>query len=157
MVASIKGEASPQDEKKRKTKVAKERRIRDQIVQEVTTGIQKEDIDESVENKVKRTGGCKASCEAGIARRLTMKRRRKAGKKGTTWQRSGMKSKKMEEILEQRVMEGSLLQFEVMRRVPKLVVHERMSQGQRVKGLKEKKKVSGWSMEEMKEKLSVAE
>ena len=33
---------------------------------------------------------------------------------------------KLEEILEQRGMEGSLLQFEVMRRVPELVVLERM-------------------------------
>ena len=36
-------------------------------------------------------------------------------------------------------------------------MHERMSQGKRVKGLKEKKKVSGCSMKEMKEELSVAE
>ena len=36
-------------------------------------------------------------------------------------------------------------------------MHGRMSQGQRVKSLKEKKKVSGWSMEEMEEELSVAE
>ena len=54
--------------------------------------------------------------------------------------------RKLEEILEQRGMEGSLGQLEVMRRVPELVVHERMSQGKRVKGLKEKKKVSGWSL-----------
>ena len=51
---------------------------------------------------------------------------------------------KMKEILEQRGMD-------------ELVVHERMSQGKRMKGLDEKKKVSGWSMEEMKEDLSVAE
>ena len=50
---------------------------------------------------------------------------------------------KLEEILKQSGMEGSLGQFEVMRRVLEPVVHERMSQGERVKGLKEKKKVSG--------------
>ena len=31
-------------------------------------------------------------------------------------------------------------------------MHERMSQGTGVKGFKEKEKVKGWSMEEMKEK-----
>ena len=36
-------------------------------------------------------------------------------------------------------------------------MHERMSQGTGVKGVSEKKKMPGWSKEEMKEKLSVAE
>ena len=45
---------------------------------------------------------------------------------------------KLEEILEQRAMEGSHGPFEVMRRVPELVVHERTSQGNRVR--KESKK-----------------
>ena len=53
-------------------------------------------------------------------------------------------------------MEGSPGQFEVMRRVPELVVHERMSEDKRVKGLEEMKKISGWSTEELKEELSVA-
>ena len=35
----------------------------------------------------------KASCEAGIAHRSKMKKRRKAGKKGIRWKHSGMKSK----------------------------------------------------------------
>ena len=53
-------------------------------------------------------------------------------------------------------MEGSPVQLEVMQHVPELVVHERMSQGIGVKGIKEKKKVSGWSIEKMKEQLSIA-
>ena len=36
-------------------------------------------------------------------------------------------------------------------------MHERMSQGTGVKGVSEKKKMPGWSIGEMKEKLSVAE
>ena len=32
-------------------------------------------------------------CKAGVGRRLKMKKRRKADKKGTDWQRSGMKSR----------------------------------------------------------------
>ena len=51
-------------------------------------------------------------------------------------------------------MEGSSLQAEVMRKVPELVVHERMSQGIGVKGFREEKRVSGWSTEEMKGKPS---
>ena len=53
-------------------------------------------------------------------------------------------------------MERSSLQLEVMRKVPELVVHERMSQGKGVKGRKEKKKVPGQSVEEMKEIPNVA-
>ena len=43
-----------------------------------------------------------------------------------------------------------------MRKVPELVVQERMSQGKVVKGRKEKKNVPGWSIEEIREKPSVA-
>ena len=50
----------------------------------------------------------------------------------------------VEEILERRRMVGSSLQAEVMRNVPELVEHERMSQGEKVQGTKEKKKVRGW-------------
>ena len=63
--------------------------------------------------------------------------------------------RKLEEILAHRRMEGSSLQ-EVMRKVPELVEHERMSQGKGVKGFKEKWKVSGWSTKEMRERPSIA-
>ena len=63
---------------------------------------------------------------------------------------------KLEEILERRRMEGSSFQLEVVREVPELVVHERMSQGKGVKGFKEKKKVPGWSIEEVKGKPNIA-
>ena len=58
---------------------------------------------------------------------------------------------KLEDILERRRMAGSSLQLEVMRKVPELVVHERVSQGKGVNCFREKKKVSGWSMEEVRE------
>ena len=43
-----------------------------------------------------------------------------------------------------------------MREVPELVVRERTSQDEGVKSPKEKKKVQGWSIAEMKEKRHVA-
>ena len=49
-------------------------------------------------------------------------------------------------------MEGSSWKLEVTQKVPEPVVHERMSQGKGVKGLKQKKKLPGWSIEEMREK-----
>ena len=58
--------------------------------------------------------------------------------------------------LEQKRMDGSSFKLEVMQKVPERVVQERVSQGRGVKGLKEKKKVSGWSLEEMKEKPNIA-
>ena len=41
---------------------------------------------------------------------------------------------KLEEALERRRMDGNPSQAEVMRKVPELVVHERISQGKKVKG-----------------------
>ena len=79
-----------------------------------------------------------------------------AGEKGTRWQHSAMKSKNWEEILERRRTEGSSLKLEVMQMVRELVVHERVTQGKGVKGFKEKKKVIGWSTEEMKNKPNIA-
>ena len=58
----------------------------------------------------------------------------------------------LEEIVEPKSIEGNYLKLEVMQKVPELVVQERMSQGKGMKGLKEKKKVQGWSIEETKEK-----
>ena len=61
----------------------------------------------------------------------------------------------LEEIVERRRMEGSILKLDVMQKVPGLVVKERMSQGKRVKHSK-KKKVPGWSIKEMKERPDIA-
>ena len=45
---------------------------------------------------------------------------------------------KLEEVLQRRRMEGSSLQAEVTQKVPELVVLERMSQGEEVRGYKRK-------------------
>ena len=63
---------------------------------------------------------------------------------------------KLDEIVERRRIKGSSLKLEVMQKGPELVVQERRSQGKWVKGRKEKKKVPGWSIEEMKEKPNIA-
>ena len=57
---------------------------------------------------------------------------------------------KWEDILERRRIDVSSLQAEVLQKVLELVVHERMSQGEKAKGIEEKKKVEGWSTEELK-------
>ena len=63
---------------------------------------------------------------------------------------------KLEEILERRRMEGSTLQLDVMQKAPEVVLHERMSQGKGAKGIQEKKKVIGWSTEEVREKPNMS-
>ena len=42
------------------------------------------------------------------------------------------------------------------KKTPELVVHERMSKGKGANGTKEKKKVIGWSTEEMREKPNIS-
>ena len=62
----------------------------------------------------------------------------------------------LEDIVEIRRMEGSSLKLDVTRKVPELVVNERMSRGQRAKKAKAKEEVPGWSAEEMKERPNIA-
>ena len=61
---------------------------------------------------------------------------------------------KLEDILERRRMEGDSSQLEVMQKVPGLVVHERMTKCKEVRGTQGKKKVKGWSTEEMKDQVN---
>ena len=98
----------------------------------------------------------KVLCEAGIVHKLKMKKFRKAGEKGDQMAAQWEEEQKPEEILERRSLEGSSLQLEVMQNVQELVVHERMSHGKGLKGFKEKKKVSGRSVEEVREKPNTA-
>ena len=61
-----------------------------------------------------------------------------------------------DDLIERRRMEGSSLKVDVMQKVPELVVNKRMSQGEKRKDTKGKKKVPGWSIEEMKERPDIA-
>ena len=76
------------------------------------------------------------------------------------WQRENQmelqwaEDEKMKKILERRSMERSSLQAELLQKALEVLVHERMSQGEGLQVEKEKKKVKGWSTEEMKEKPS---
>ena len=79
----------------------------------------------------------KVSCEAGIAHRLEMKKRRKAGEKGIRWTAQWEEEQKLEETVEQRRIEGDSFRLEVMRKATELVVHESMSQGEGVRSVKE--------------------
>ena len=118
---------------------SEERRIRDQIIEELITGIQKKAIDEGVKNKVKRKGG-QSLMRCWDCLQIENEEEEESWQERDQMAAQWDKEQKMEEILEQKGMEGSPGQLEVVRRVPELVVHDRMSQGKRVKGLKEKMK-----------------
>ena len=97
--------------------------------------------------------GCWHQEEGECASRCQLNRTKNSWAKGQgdeeSWQEGDQmtahwdEEQKLEEFLERRRMEGSTLQ---------LVVYERMSQGNGANGTKEKKKVIGWSTEEMREK-----
>ena len=72
--------------------------------------------------------------------------------KGDQMDMQWVDDEKLEEILERSRAEGSSVQAEVFQKVLELVVHERMSQCGKAKGLEEKKKLKGWSIEETKDK-----
>ena len=91
------------------------------------------------------------SSKAGIAHRSEMK---KSGKKKTRCFCSGRRMRIWRRSWKQRRREGSTLQLDLMQKAPELVVHERMAQGEKVAGAKVKKKVKGWSSEEMKDQAN---
>ena len=62
----------------------------------------------------------------------------------------------LDDLIERRRMKGSSLKLDVMQKVPELVVYKRMSQGEKGEDTKEKKKVPGWSIEEVKEGPNIA-
>ena len=71
-----------------------ERRLKDQIVEEVVAGIQEKVVDEGVKNNVKRLGGqCLVRSWDCSRIENEEEEERNAAKKGIRWQRSGMKSK----------------------------------------------------------------
>ena len=113
-------------------------------------------MDEGVKNNVKRPGGQSLmrswDCSQ-IGHTEKVESWRERDQMAAQWD----EEQKLEENLERRRKEGSPVHFEFMQNVPQLFVHERMSHRIGVKRIKEKKKVSGWSMEEMKEELSVVE
>ena len=76
----------------------------------------------------------------GIARRLRMKKKKKAGKKATKWQSIWEEERHLEDRIEKRSMEGSSLKLDVIQKVPGLVAYKRMSQGDKVKNTKKTRK-----------------
>ena len=72
----------------------------------------------------------KGSCRAGTALEVWQKE----NQIGLRW----AMDEKLERSLERRRMEGSSLQADVMQKVPELSVHERMSQGEEVREMKDK-------------------
>ena len=81
---------------------------------------------------------------------------------GEGWQEGDQMARQWEEeqhlddLIERRRMEGSSLKLDTMQKVTELVVNKRMSQGEKEKYTKEKKKVPGLFIEEMKERPNIA-
>ena len=125
-----------------------ERRIWGQIVKEVAAGIlEKVSMEDGVRNDVKRPVG-QSFMRSWDCSQIENEEEEESWREGDKMAGQWHEEQKLEEILERKWMEGSPVQLEVMQNAPKILMHERMSQGIGVKG-REKKKVSGWSMEEM--------
>ena len=129
-----------------------ERGDRNEIIKEVIKGIQKMDVDKSVENESKRIGG-QDLMQRWDCSQIENEEEEESWQEGDQMAEQWVEEQHLEGIVERRRTEGSSLKLNAMQRVPELVVNERMSQGKRVKSLKEKKEVPGWSIEEMKETL----
>ena len=120
-------------EEAQKEKGNEAREVNEIAPEEVEGSKEKVSVHDGIKEAVQRKAEQSFMRSWDWSQKAKMKKRKKAGEKGTR--------KRIE-------------QLEVMQKVLELVVHERMSQGKGVKGRKEKKKkkVPGWSIEEMKEK-----
>ena len=80
------------------------------------------------------------SSKVGTARKSKTKKRRqrRTGKRSTRWKCSGLRMRSWRRFWKRRRREGSLLQAEVMQKVPELVLPERMAQSEEVRGTKRK-------------------
>ena len=65
---------------------------------------------------------------------------------------NGLRVKSCNRSWNEEEREDVLCRAKALQKVPELVVLERMSQGEEAKGIEEKKKVKGWSTDEMKNK-----
>ena len=106
------------------------------------------DVDESVENEEKRRWDCS---------QIENEEAEESWQEGDQIAEQWEEEQQLEGIVERRRIEGSSLKMDAMQKVLELVVIECMLQGKRVKSSKEKKKVPGWSIEEMKERTNFAE
>ena len=89
-----------------------EGKIRSEITQEVVAGIKGEvSAQDGVNPIAQRTVGQRVMRNWDCSQIENEEEKERGNKEGTRWQHSGMNSKKMEEILERRRMEGSSLQF----------------------------------------------
>ena len=132
-----------------------ERRIRNEIAQEVVADIKekasaldgvKEAAQRSVGQSIMRSWDCS---------QIENEEEEESWREGVHMAAQWDEEQTLEETLQRRRMEGSSLQLEVTQKVLELVVQERMLQGKGVKVFKEKKIVPGLSIE--KQNIAVEE
>ena len=124
--------------------------IRGQIVQEVVAGIkEKENVHNGDKEVVQRPVG-QSVMRSWCCSQIENEEEEESWREGDQMAAQWAEKQKPEEIVERKKIEGSSLKLEVMRKAPELVVHERMSQGEGVRSSKEKKRVPGWSAEELR-------
>ena len=92
---------------------SEQRQGKNEIIEGVITSSQRMALEECCKSERRRTEG-QNPYEDGNARRLRLKKKRKAGKKATKWQNN-----------------GTSLTLDVIRKALELVVNERMLQGQK--------------------------
>ena len=106
---------------------------------------------EDAMSTAQRTARQKCQAKLDCSQIITNKRRkRRTGKRGPDG--SAMRKRSWRRFCNEGG--GKSLQAEVTKKVLELEVHERMSQGEKTRGTKEKKNVKRWSTEEMKDKPS---
>ena len=123
-----------------------ERRISCQIVPEVVAGIkEKVGVHDGDKGAVQNPAG-QSFLRSWDSSQMENEEEEESWREGDRMPAQWEEEEKLEEIVERRRIQ----------KVAELVVQKRVSHGKGVKGPKEKKRVPGWSIEEMKEKPNIA-
>ena len=138
-LATVEARCQEEAQKKKAEKKARwkedsrERRIRNEIAQEVVVGItETTSAHEDVKSTAQRTAGQSVKRNWDCSQSENEEEEEEED-----WQKEDQmevqwaEDEKLEDILERRKMEGGSLQAEVMQKVSELVVHERVSQGEK--------------------------
>ena len=131
--------------RKRKGRRRRRRRKRSKtgencIIEEVIRSSQRRALEECCLSERKRTEG-QNPIQRWDCSQIENEEEEESGQGGDQMAEQWEEEQHLDDIVESIGMEGSSLKLDVVQKVPELVVTERMSQGEKVKETKEKKKV----------------
>ena len=137
-------------------KDSRERQVRYEIAQEAVVTSRRRQACTKMSSRPHNGQSGKVSSKAGTARKLKTQKwmKRKTGKRRARWKCSGRETRSWRMSWNEEGWKEALCRRKSCNRYLSWVVHERIVSRRKSEGYKRKKKVKGWSTEEMKDKAN---